>query len=117
MKGIHREGRNFQTRRHHHSHEAEAPIERTWKEENTSHYIESLRDMDDDDFSELLADLKLEKELEDAFRIAIGEWTPKTLRGFLKAVRCEAKLDVVEKSLSGASQLAGRYYVFLLRRG
>ena len=45
MKGIHREGRKFQTHRRFHSHEAEAPIEWTWKEENTSHYLEILRDM------------------------------------------------------------------------
>ena len=45
MKAVHRGGRRFQTRRHSHSHEAEAPTERTWKEENTSHCMESLRDM------------------------------------------------------------------------
>ena len=62
--------------------------------------------MEADDFAELLEDAELEKELEDAFRKAIGEWTPKTLKGFLKAVRCEAKLDKVESYVSESTALA-----------
>ena len=44
-KGVHQEGRKFQTHRHYHSREAEVPIERMRKEGYTNLYSESLRDM------------------------------------------------------------------------
>ena len=43
---------------------------------------------------------------EDAFRKAIGEWKPNSLKGVLKAARCEAKLELVENYGSESTALA-----------
>ena len=45
MKHVYQEERKCQTRRHHHSREAEATTEQTLKEENTNHQLVDQRDM------------------------------------------------------------------------